>query len=89
VEADAGAAEAHELWGDLLEAKGDLDGAARELQAAVRLRPDFWRAQYELGAMLAEKGDTPGALEHLKIAAQGADGEAKAAALQLMQRLGR
>jgi predicted CXXCH cytochrome family protein len=89
VEADANAPDAHELWGDLLEAKGDLDGAARELQAAVRLRPDLWRAQYELGAVLAQKGDTRGAWEHLTIASQGADAEVKAAALQLMQRLGR
>ncbi|MGO9257182.1 MAG: tetratricopeptide repeat protein [Bryobacteraceae bacterium] len=89
VDADASAPEAHELWGDLLEAKGDLDGAARELQAAVRLRPDLWRAQYELGAVLAQKGDARGALEHLKIASQGTDAEVKAAALQLMQRLGR
>jgi predicted CXXCH cytochrome family protein len=89
VEADAGVAAAHELWGDLLDAKGDADGAIRELQTAVRLQPDFWRAQYELGAALARKGDSGGALEHLRIAARGTDAEAKAAALQLLQRLGR
>jgi tetratricopeptide (TPR) repeat protein len=88
VEADAGAAEAHELWGDLLAAKGDADGAARELQSAVRLRPDFWRAQFELGAVLSRKGD-PAAFEHLKIAAQGADPDAQAAAQQLLQKLRR
>jgi predicted CXXCH cytochrome family protein len=87
VEADAGVAAAHELWGGLLGAKGDLDGAARELQAAVGLQPDFWRAHYELGAVLERKGDAGAALEHLRIAAQGTDAEAKAAALQLLQRL--
>jgi predicted CXXCH cytochrome family protein len=88
VEADAGVAAAHELWGDLLAAKGDADGAARELQAAVRLQPNFWRAHYELGAVLERKGDDAAAVEHLRIAAQGTDAEAKAAALQLLRSLG-
>ena len=88
VEADAGLAAAHELWGDLLEAKGDMDGSARELQAAVRLQPDFWRAQYELGEVLARKGAAGAALEHLRLAAQGTDAEAKAAAMQLLRSLG-
>ena len=88
VEADAGVAEAHELWGDLLASKGDMDGAARELQSAVRLRPDFWRAQFELGVVLDRKGD-PAAVEHLKIAAQGADPVARESAQRLLQKLKR
>jgi Flp pilus assembly protein TadD len=87
VEADAGVAAAHELWGDLVDARGDADGAARELQSAVRLQPDFWRAHYELGALLARKGDAGAAVEHLRIAAQGTDAQAKAAAQQLLQSL--
>ena len=87
VGADGGMAEAHELWGYLLAAKGDVDGAARELQSAVRLQPEFWRAQYELGAVLDRKGD-PAAWQHLKLAAQGADPDAKASALELLKRLG-
>jgi predicted CXXCH cytochrome family protein len=89
VAADAGLAASHELWGDLLDVKGDASGAARELQEAVRLQPDFWRAHYELGAVLQRKGDVSGALEHLRIAAQGTDAQAKAAALQLLQLLRR
>jgi len=88
VEADAASADARELWGYLLAAKGDVDGAARELQSAVRLKPDFWRAQYELGAVLERKGD-PAAADHLKIAAQGADAITKAAAQELLRKLGR
>ncbi len=89
VEADPGAAASHDLWGYLLAAKGDVEGAAREFQAAVRLQPDFWRAHYELGAVLQQKGDTAAALEHLTLAAQGTDAQAKAAAQQLLQQLKR
>ena len=33
----------------------------------MRLQPDFWRAQYELGAVLDRKGDTASAVEHLTL----------------------
>lgn len=87
VEADSSNAAAHDLWGYLLAARGDEDGAAREFQVAVRLQPDFWRAKYELGAVLDQKGESAAALEHLTIAAKGADPDARAAALQLLQKL--
>ena len=89
VEADAGLAAAHELWGYLLAGKGDVEGAARELQTAVHLQPELWRAQYQLGAVLAQKGDPIAAMEHLRIAAGGPDAEVKAAAQQMLQKLGR
>jgi predicted CXXCH cytochrome family protein len=89
VEADAGMAGAHQLWGALLATRGDTDGAVRELQTAVRLQPDFGRAQFELGVALGRKGDFAGAEEHLRMAAQGTDADAKAAAQQLLQKLGR
>jgi len=89
VAADASVAGAHQLWGALLATRGDLDGAKRELQTAVRLQPDFWRAQFELGVVLGRERDYAGAEEHLRIAAQGADPDAKASAQQLLQRLGR
>ena len=88
VAADPRVAAAHELWGELLGTKGDLDGAVREFQAAVRLKADYWRAQYELGVALGKNKDYTGAAEHLKIAAQGTDAAVKAAALGLLQRLG-
>ncbi len=50
--ADAGMAGAHQLWGALLATRGDLEGAKRELQEAVRLQPDLWRAHFELGVVL-------------------------------------
>jgi hypothetical protein len=52
------------------------------------LRPDFWRAQFELGVVLDRKGD-PAAVEHLKIAAQGADPVARESAQRLLQKLKR
>jgi hypothetical protein len=52
------------------------------------LQPDYWRAQFELGVVLGRKRDFAGAEEHLKIAAQGADPDAKAQAQQLLQKLG-
>jgi Flp pilus assembly protein TadD len=77
------------LLGSLLAYAGDLTGALPELQTAIRLKPDFWRAQFELGAALARQGDSAGAVEHLKIAAQGTDAQASAAARQALQQLGR
>ena len=88
VTADPSAPAAHELWGVLLTMKGDTDSAIREFTATVTLQPDFARAQYELGMALGVKGDTPGATAHLRIAAQGNDPDAKAAALQILQKSG-
>ncbi|MBZ5623842.1 MAG: tetratricopeptide repeat protein [Acidobacteriia bacterium] len=89
VEGDPGLADAHELLGFLLVARGDGSGALGELQAAVRLQPGFGRAQYELGVLLWQKGDATAAMEHLKIAVGSADSEAKAAAQQFLQKVGR
>jgi len=89
VESDPNLAPAHELWGYLLSAKGDFHGAVRELQSALRLRPDSGRSHYELGLALGRLGDSSAALEHLKLAAQGTDPEARSAAQQVLQRLGK
>jgi predicted CXXCH cytochrome family protein len=83
--ADPGVPAAHELWGILLTTLHDTDGAVRELTAAVNLQPDFWRAHYELGVELAMKGDSVAATAQLRLAAQGNDPDAKAAALRLLQ----
>ncbi|HVW12010.1 MAG TPA: tetratricopeptide repeat protein [Bryobacteraceae bacterium] len=88
VATNAGVPEAHELWGLLLGDKNDLPGAVREFGAAVKLRPDLWSAQFELGVALGKSRDFAGAQEHLKIAAGGSDPEVKAAASDLLRRLG-
>lgn len=67
---------------------GDADSAMREFETAVRLQPDLWRAQYELGAVLAQKGDRTAAAEHLRIAAKAPIAEVKSAAEEMLQRLG-
>jgi hypothetical protein len=66
-----------------------MDGAERELRAAVQRQPDFGLAQFQLGVVLGRKADYAGAEEHLKIAAQSSDPDAKAHAQQLLQKLGR
>lgn len=54
----------------------------------MRLKPDFWRAQFELGMVLAIRGDTIAAVEHLRAAAQGKDADAKTRAEQLLKKIG-
>ena len=88
MEAAPGAADVRELLGFLLAARGDYPGALRELQEAVRLQPEFGRAQYELGVLLQQKGDAA-AVEHLRAAARSSERDAKAAAQQLLQKMGR
>jgi Flp pilus assembly protein TadD len=76
------------LLGALLATRGDLEGAKRELQTAVRLQPNLWRAHFELGVVLGREHDSAGAVEHLKLAAEGSDPDAKASAQQLLKSLG-
>ena len=45
------------LLGQLLLASGDGPGGIRELEAAIRLKPDSGRAHYELGVALARTGN--------------------------------
>ncbi len=88
VEADPDYATAHLLFGRLLLASGDSQSGIRELETAIRLKPDSGRGHYELGVALARAGNRAGAIEHLKLAAQGPDADAKAAALQVLRSLG-
>jgi predicted CXXCH cytochrome family protein len=82
-------ADARVEYGHLLADRGDVNGAVRELEAALRLQPNLWRAHFELGMALGRRGDSVGAVEHLRAAANGSDPEARAAALEVLQRLGR
>jgi predicted CXXCH cytochrome family protein len=88
VDADPNFAAAHLLLGQLLLTSGDSRGGMRELEATIRLKPDSGRAHYELGVALARAGDRAQAIAHLKLAAQGQDADAKAAALQVLRSLG-
>jgi predicted CXXCH cytochrome family protein len=85
---DPGLAEGHELWGRLLSAASDFSGAARELQAAIRLRPDSPLAHYELGVVFLQLRNPAGAIEQLRLAAQSSDPQAKAAAQEMLRRMG-
>ena len=86
--ADADLAEAHELRGELLSKKGQFAEAAREFQQALELRPDFSRAHLGLATVLTARGDTPGAVQHLREAAKGSNGPIAQAATRALQQLG-
>src|SRR5437879_5131962 len=75
--------------GDNCYCQGDSQAGVRELQLALRLKPDSGRAHYELGVALGRLGNSAAAAEHLKMAAQGTDPDAKAAALEMLRRIGR
>ncbi|HKE30062.1 MAG TPA: tetratricopeptide repeat protein [Bryobacteraceae bacterium] len=79
---------AHELLGSVLSAKGDSAGAIRELNTALTIDPGSVRAHYELGAALAQTGDSAGAVQHFRMAAEGTDLNIRAAAIEMLHRLG-
>ena len=79
---------AHELLGSLFSAKGDTAGAIREFNAALSLNPDSGRAHYELGAALSQSGDSAAAIAHFRIAARDSDPNIRAAASEMLRRIG-
>jgi len=68
---------------------GELPAAIRELQTAVSLQPDLWRAHLELAMALGRSGNAGAAREQLTIAAGGSDPDVRAQALDVLQKLGR
>ena len=86
--ADANLALAHELRGGLLARKQQLTEAAREYQQVLQLSPGFSRAHLDLATVLAAQGDMPGAVAHLREAAEGNDIAVAQAATQALQHLG-
>lgn len=89
LKADSSIAEAHELLGGLHSRKGEREAALREYEEAVRLKPDFGRAQLDLGLTLAASGDLKRAREHLREAAKSADPRVSGPARQALDQIGR
>lgn len=58
-------AELHALCGSSLADEGKLDEAAAELREALRLRPDQFEANHDLGSVLDRLGQTNAAAAHL------------------------
>ena len=65
-----GYVKAHYNLGNVLDGKGDHEGAIAELREAIRLKPDLAEAHLDLAAALAGKGDRKAALEECRKAAQ-------------------
>ena len=86
---DPNSAGAHEFLGNLLGAKGQRDRAIEQFREAVRIEPDFARANLDLGAALADSGEVAAALKFLRKAAQSTDASAREGALKLLDRLGK
>lgn len=86
--ADPKLPEIHVLLGGLLARKGQLPGAAREYQEALRLRQDFGRARLDLASVLMAQGDQQGAVEQLREAARSSDTEVARLAARALQQLG-
>jgi tetratricopeptide (TPR) repeat protein len=87
VHADPAMAEAHELLGGLYSRKRDSETALREYREAVRLKPDFGRAQLDLAAALAARGDLAEAVIHLREAARSPDSRVSEPAARALRQI--
>ena len=76
-------------YGRLLADRGELAAAIIQLQNAVRLQPDLWRAHFELGMALGRSGNPTAATDQMRIAANGSDPQVRAEAADVLQRLRR
>jgi predicted CXXCH cytochrome family protein len=84
---DPGLAEAHDLLGNLFMVKGKPKPAIDQYQEAIRIRPDYWRAQLDLGAALAGSGNTTAAIPHLRKAAESPQKALREEAMQTLQQI--
>ena len=73
VKADPRSPEAHNFKGTLLERNGTHGAALNEFLAAIQLRPDFALAHLNAGLILAAKGESAAAQQHLRQAANSTD----------------
>jgi Flp pilus assembly protein TadD len=71
VRVDGASLLAHFNLGVALKDAGDLDGARREWEAALSIKPDDPGAHAQLGTALALRGDLAGAESHYRAALQG------------------
>jgi predicted CXXCH cytochrome family protein len=86
---DPASAGAHELLGNIFGAKGQAAQAIQQFREAVRILPDFARANLSLGQALVDSGDKAGALLYLrKAAGQNSDVAARDEARKLLDKLG-
>jgi tetratricopeptide (TPR) repeat protein len=85
---DSQNADAHDLLGNLLGAKGQQQRAIQHFREAVRLKPESGRANLDLGAALADLGDASAA-QYLRKAAESPDAAIRDQALKILQKSGR
>jgi FimV-like protein len=67
--------------------RGQAQAAIAHYREAVRIRPDFSRANLNLGSALADSGDAAGARPYLEKVAQSADPAIRQEAQRILQRL--
>jgi predicted CXXCH cytochrome family protein len=81
-------ADAHELLGDLLQARNAASDAISHYREALRLRPESARAALGLGVALATTGNTEAAMPYLRKAAAGPEVEMRQRAEEMLRQLG-
>jgi predicted CXXCH cytochrome family protein len=86
--ADPNSAAAHEFLGNIFGAKGQRDQAIQHFRDAVRIVPDFARANLALGQTLVDSGDKTGAVPYLeRAAAQNSDSASRDEARKLLDKI--
>jgi cytochrome c-type biogenesis protein CcmH/NrfG len=85
VQANPNSAEAHEFLGNLLTAKGQTDRAIDQYREAVRIEPEFDRANLDLGSALANTANPTAALPYLRKAAQSSDAQTREEAQKILK----
>ena len=58
--------ELHDFLGTALAEEGEFERASEELREALRLRPQFFQAAYDLGVLLDRRGETDAAIEYFR-----------------------
>ncbi len=87
--ANPNSAEAHEFLGNVFAAKEQMDRAIEQYREAIRIVPDFDRANLDLALALADSGNPSAALPYLRRAAQSGDAETRQAAERVLEKIGK